>query len=670
MAATLPEADRRLIGGAYALDPTRPLADAGGGLPAFAVHDRQGLSAGLMAVQAARAMPPRLRALQALAGMTEGVLGPLAHGAGPAGGVAGEEAYYVVCPAPPGPSVGMAARGWSEAELLECLLRPAAQVLARLAARGVTHRAIRPDNVFQPAPGQPVILGQGWAAPPASLQPALFEPPYSAMCLPCGRGEGAIADDVYALGVLLIVLALGRVKLTGIDAPGNEAGTAAGIVRRKLELGSFAAVAGETRLPPAIADLARGMLAEDPEHRPTPALLLDPAAARARRLAVRPPKRAQAPVRIGPWVAWESRALAHAIAAHPEPGLAALRGGGLDMWLRRGLGDTALAARLDEVVQRRSAGEGEARADALLAMRAVAVLDPLAPLCWRGIALWPDGLGAALAAAPRDGTGAGGGLLDIVASEAPAHWAAARAGRGDAVQVRAEAHRWRALLNARGGTRRLSYALNPLLACESALLGGRLVTRLAELVAALEARAARGEPGGGTHPVDPEIAAFVAARSERESEVEMAAMAVGQNPSAPLARVELLAALQERGGASAPALARWLVAEPDGLLSGWHSRTCRRQLAERLKDLAEAGQLAPILALVRDPAGRDADLREAREGAAELARIEAELARIADGGAGRAATARSLGQEAAAGIALGALALSLAHALFAHGLPG
>ena len=32
-------------------------------------------------------------------------------------------------------------------------------------------------------------------------------------------------------------------------------------------------------------------------------------------------------------------------------------------------------------------------------MQAVSVLDPLAPLCWRGIAVWPDGLGPALAAA-------------------------------------------------------------------------------------------------------------------------------------------------------------------------------------------------------------------------------------------------------------------------------
>ncbi len=309
MAASDPAASpESLIAGQYAVDATRPLAGAGGGLPAFAVRDRRGRD-DLMAVQVQPGRPPRAQALAALMGApAEGVLAPMAHG--PARLASGQEAYFVIGQAPPGPALAAVPRPWSEGELLDCLLRPVAQALDRLHQRGVTHRAIRPDNLFRLGPGQPVVLGSAWAAPPASLQPAVFEPPYSAMCLPGGRGNGGIADDVYALGVTMLVLALGRVPLAGLDDPA--------ILRRKLDRGSFAALAGEERLPGMIGDLVRGMLAEDPDHRPPLGLLADPPAARARRVAARPPRRAQRALELAGEEVWDARALAHAVASHPS----------------------------------------------------------------------------------------------------------------------------------------------------------------------------------------------------------------------------------------------------------------------------------------------------------------------------------------------------------------
>ncbi|HEX5325108.1 MAG TPA: hypothetical protein VFW75_00430, partial [Acetobacteraceae bacterium] len=276
------------IAGRYVVDPARPLTGAGGGLPAFAAADLAGqTAAALMAVQVERRRPPRALALQALETPIEGVLAPLAHGPAPAPG--GAPGYYLIAPAPPGPPLAARLRPWPEHELLEQVLRPAARSLDRLARLGVTHRAIRPDNVFLGGPGG-VVLGMAWAAPAALHQPAIAEPPYVIQSLPEGRGDGSIADDVYALGVLLLTLARGQAPLAGLDD--------ATILRCKLERGSFAALAGDARLPPVIADLVRAMLAEDPEHRPSPALLTEPSAARARKVAARPPRQAQRAMQI------------------------------------------------------------------------------------------------------------------------------------------------------------------------------------------------------------------------------------------------------------------------------------------------------------------------------------------------------------------------------------
>ena len=61
------------------------------------------------------------------------------------------------------------------------------------------------------------MLGEAASAPPGFSQPDLFEPIELAGADKAARGEGTLADDLFALGITVLCLLLGRVPPTAED---------------------------------------------------------------------------------------------------------------------------------------------------------------------------------------------------------------------------------------------------------------------------------------------------------------------------------------------------------------------------------------------------------------------------------------------------------------------
>ena len=637
------------IDDAFDIDFGQPMPEAAGGQTAFAAIDRLAGRTRLMAVKIAPGVPARAAELQRfLATPIAGVLSPIA--AITARDPTGQAAPFMICQAPPGPALVPAGTGqftpWDEYALLTQVLRPVAQTLEHLRHQHITHRAIRPGNMFRAGAGDPVTLGCAWAAPPAFYQPGLFEPPYIAICHPSARGAGSIADDVYALGVTLLVLALGHEPCRDLD-PRD-------LICQQLERGNLATLVGDLRLPPVISDLLRGMLAEDPEHRPTPALLADTEVARSRRVAARPPRRAQRPLDIGSRSIWSARALAGAMTWDAEGGLRALRSGAVNAWVRRSLGDSALAVRLDETVRIRAAQEEEATSldDAALVMRAVALLDPLAPMAWNGSALWPEGIGPMLAAAGAAEVPSPASIADMLGEEAIGIWASLRAERCDAALLRLSAHQYRSLVVQKGlggGINRLAYSLNPLLPCRSPLIGAECVMRLDALLPAMEREAAQNRLPGGLL-CDAELAAFVAARSDSALDPDVAVVAAAQRPDqAGLAVLRLYAAIQMRTrGAACPRLAVLLAKSVAPVLAAFASRSRREARERALQTTSESGLLADMVAVLADTEAFNADRQEREAALAHAQAIDRMVSDIVAARGQRETMAEHLGHEVVA----------------------
>ncbi len=635
-----------LINGRFAVDTFQALPDAGGGLQSYLAIDRMTSDGRRVAIAVSRSASPHDRALRMLTDPVDNLMTPIGHGVAPLAGGKGE-GYFIIYTPPPGPPLTAGLSPWTEKSLIDLVLRPIARVLDGLHELRLTHRAIRINNVFQASRGQPVTLGASWAAPHAMHQPAVFESPYSAMCEPAARGPGTTADDVYSLGVLLLTLLHGAVPMANLDD--------ATVTRWKIELGSFAALTRERAVSGFIADLLHSMLADDPDHRPLPTQLLDVGSLRGRRAAARPPRRSQHPLMLNDIAVFDARMLAYALLSDYRKAFQFIANGLVSQWLRRGLGDATLATEIEDLVRGRTADtKSGPLGDPLLVMHTISAISPRMPLCWRGIAVWPDGLPGLLAQGMAGQPELMASAEELLFRDAAASWVRLESRPGRPPPPDVEPHHSAA--SNPNGLVRLFYELNPLLPCRASGMESAWIADIPALMRHFEHAAGKA----GDTLIDLHLGAFISARADRNSATQVDNLAVTKTMDGfRHGELALLRDLQVRYHPEAmPALATWAAARIQPDLDRWHNRPRREAMRARLEGLAHAGYLSRLLDLTNDVSARAQDLAGAIRASNEVAAIDAEVAIINNEDHKRLADAERHGEAITGGIGLSALILA------------
>lgn len=532
---------------------------------------------------------------------------------------------------------------WTAPKLITHFLHPLAGALGEYFHRNATHRGIRPTNLFWLDEKRTrIVLGPSFHVPAGFDQPAAFEPIERAMADPEGRGTGTREDDMFALGMTLLAFAQGSMPGQGLD-PDEQ-------LARRIDRGSFDGLADLQRIGPQVMEVLRGLCNDWEPDRWTLEHLKRFLDGKRQQITVTAPPilRAAKGYRFAGREYKNPRDLAHGLGRRWEQAVTVLRNGDVAAWIRNTLGDHKLHDRLMSAVREPSGDPNPTYSDALTVTRASIVLDPMAPIRFRGHSVLVDGLGTALAVAMRK-PGGGPIFADLVRSRVIGLWTMLHKSAGGTGLPPAgfveRIGKWIEDPAPGNGIERVLYELNPNLPCFSELAAGLWISEPEHVLEALEAAA-----GSGHRPIDRHIAAFLAVHAGADPAQIKALM----NPdhvdlNGGMSILRLLSDLQERFGPPfVPRLTAWCATLVRSQVDGINHLPLRQSQIERLNRVSEEGNLKALLELVDNEKMREVDHWgfDAAKEAYVAAGIE--MVEIRNGAKARAAAAMLAGKEAAA----------------------
>ncbi|MCH7864432.1 MAG: serine/threonine protein kinase [Proteobacteria bacterium] len=620
---------------------------------AYAVEDRRDLGRKLFGLVCTPGLPTRIHVMNALKGEELDGLMPLVEWDTLDWPLLGQHSMIIIYALPKGGNVLSAIKSGAfkvnEYEFPRQIMGPLVQGLKSASSLDFPHRAIRPSNVFfMDEEMQVVVLGDCVTAPPGFDQPSLFETIERSMAQPGGRGTGGLADDVYALGATLTVLMLGYNPVANISKDD--------LIRDKIEQGSYAAICSNARLPIPLLEPLRGMLNDTIEERwliPELTGWLD--GQKQPSIQQVPVIKSDFPYTFNNTNHYNPRTLSLDLSRHRDKAMEAIKDDAFNGWLRKGLQDPNRADGVKATIDTAALHQGEPQGtDEFIISKVCTVLDPQAPIRYKGLSFMPDGYGPFLAVELLR-RGDVQVPTEIVVYEIPNIWYSMQQTVFEGASVQQQEYaRLKGYLSIQDpgyGYERCLYEINPSMPCQSELIAEDYVFEIEDLLPALDAAAKRVD----THkkPMDRHIAAFIAARFEEDTHPHLKALAADNDETATIGMLSLLAFLQwklrlkELFG-----LSSWVGGLSGPAINTYHSRTTRRAIEKEIPRLVRKGSLPELFDLIDNADNRKTDMDGFEAAIIEYGAAEMEIRDLEGSGTERQTKAERVGKQTAAVISV------------------
>ena len=634
----------------YFIDGSKPLPDLDSpNAKAYMAEDRRDLSRKLFALICTPGLPVRTETMAALRGAPQRGLMALVEWDSVIWPAMGRRVMAVIFERPMGGRAFEKIRKnkvkITEYDIPKRIVEPLIAGIQTVASNGATHRAIRPDNIFfADEECEELILGECVTAPPGFDQPTIFEPLDKALAMPAGRGEGTTSDDLYSLGATVVVFALGHNPLARVK-PDEQ-------VYRRMDLGSYAAICGNARIPMSILEPLRGLLADNRVERwGLGELDLWVNGRKQTPQQKNPAKRADAPYRFNGRDHTNVRTLAHAFTRNVPEAVKTITDDAFLQWVKRlgGDGDT-LSSALKAYGEAMKFHEGNVQGTPdYLVTRASVVMDPDGPLRYKGLSFVPEGIGPIIAL-ELIRKGNCDVPMEIISKDIYGLWMQERPSYSEVAELGKALGRMKQWLNSPDpgyGIERCLYESNPGLACQSDLLQTEGVLTIDDLLPALDEAANSAE--AGSRPMDHHIAGFIAARFSEDIAPHLRALASPMEDTNLIGMLSLLAFLQwKRRSQPVLGLASWIGGMLGPAINGYHNRNTRRDMEREIPRLVRKGSLPELFDLIDNAEKRREDSEGYEEALDEYAIAEAEIREIEGTGGELVENAMRAGQKSAA----------------------
>jgi hypothetical protein len=482
---------------------------------------------------------------------------------------------------------------FTEQRLHEQVLVPLSSALTMLEELGISHCHIHPENIFL---GEKLVLGECISLPAGYAQESVYEPVERISAIPQGKGGGSHKVDLYSVGVLVIECLYNLTRVRGMSKDQ--------LISLLLQQGCYNTMIGNGEFSEYFHDLLRGSLSDDPIDRWGPAQLAQWITGKRFNI-IHPsiPREASRPFTFENKDYFNRKSLAHALYVNWETAKNFVRTAKIERWLEQSIQQPDDAALMTQVISMSgSATKNAKRANDTLT-RLLIILDPSGPIRSEHLAFNTDAIGKMLTEAMYNRRQNDLNLIvDVMLNDLPHYWTERQRSRltqetQDAVwKIQAS----RPALTGNGfgfGIERCLYDLNQDLPCYSQQMKGLYITSLQDFMLALDALAS-DRPRDFTL-LDRHLTAFAASKAKINSDVrmhEIATFAPELAKSKELQVLQLFAKAQAKAGLSSlPGLSLHAALILIGLLDLIHSRKIRETLAQRIRQVAEDGNITSVI---------------------------------------------------------------------------